>query len=469
MCGLPYHAAHGYIARLLKAGRKVAICDQVEEARPGRLVKREVTQILSPGTHFDERMLAAERNNFLAAACTAGQLHGLALVDLTTGSFRVAEFDSEAALVGEIERVRPAELIYPGRGPAAFGARSPAGRRDRTVRTGHEDWAFGLETAEFTLREHFEVASLDGFGLRDRTRRDRRRRRRCCITSRSICAGSWPTSPGSTFYQTARISCILDAASLRNLEVLEPLHRDTPGARSLFGALHRTVTPMGARRLRDWLSQPLAAPRRSSAARTPWALLVGPGGARRLPRPPDEVRDLERTLGRLSLGSGNARDLVALRLALEQVPHLRPVARTRRATRVGTAPAARGMDSGAAPLLAGHRGAALSPEPALVGLDPARHRRRTAGARLKEGGVIRDGFHAGAGRTARAPRGRAGLDRAAAAGGNRAHRHSVAQDPVQLRVRVLPRGDQVPTWTRCRRTTCASRPWPAGSGSSRRS
>src|SRR5271154_4313417 len=87
MCGIPFHAAHSYIGRLLKAGRKVAICEQLEEARPGQLVKREVTQILSPGTHFDERMLQAERNNFLAAVHAMGGIFGLAVVDLTTGSF----------------------------------------------------------------------------------------------------------------------------------------------------------------------------------------------------------------------------------------------------------------------------------------------------------------------------------------------------------------------------------------------
>src|SRR6266513_1737375 len=91
MCGIPYHAANNYIARILKAGRKVAICDQMEEARPGQLVKREVTQILSPGTHFDERMLAAERNNFLGAVYAPGKNYGLAVVDLTTGSFKCTE------------------------------------------------------------------------------------------------------------------------------------------------------------------------------------------------------------------------------------------------------------------------------------------------------------------------------------------------------------------------------------------
>src|SRR2546423_1107879 len=113
MCGIPFHAATNYIARLLRAGRKVAICDQMEEARPGQLVKREVTQILSPGTHFDERMLSAERNNFLAAVCAQGKCFGLAVVDLTTGSFKATEVESDSALLGELERMHPAEIILP--------------------------------------------------------------------------------------------------------------------------------------------------------------------------------------------------------------------------------------------------------------------------------------------------------------------------------------------------------------------
>src|SRR5204863_157896 len=114
MCGIPFHAAPGYIARILRAGRKVAICDQMEDARPGQLVKREVTQILSPGTHFDERLLAAERNNFLAAVHAVGKSFGLAVVDLTTGDFKTTELDGESMLLTELERVRPAEIIFPG-------------------------------------------------------------------------------------------------------------------------------------------------------------------------------------------------------------------------------------------------------------------------------------------------------------------------------------------------------------------
>src|SRR5438067_11362847 len=111
MCGIPFHAANNYIARILRAGRKVAICDQMEDARPGQLVKREVTQILSPGTHFDERMLAAEKNNFLAAVYGMEKVFGLALVDLTTGDFLTTERENESALQAELQRVRLVELI----------------------------------------------------------------------------------------------------------------------------------------------------------------------------------------------------------------------------------------------------------------------------------------------------------------------------------------------------------------------
>src|SRR3954470_6462026 len=113
MCGIPFHAANNYIARLLRAGRKVAICEQVEEAKPGQLVKREVTQILSPGTHFDDRLLTAERNNYLASVYGLKGSFGIAVADLTTGSFRTTELEGETALLTELARLRPVEIILP--------------------------------------------------------------------------------------------------------------------------------------------------------------------------------------------------------------------------------------------------------------------------------------------------------------------------------------------------------------------
>ncbi len=348
MCGIPFHAAHAYIGRLLRAGRKVAICDQMEEARPGQLVKREVTQILSPGTHFDERMLAAERNNFLAAICPSGKTFGLAFADLTTGDFLTTEVEGDAALIGEIQRLRPAELIYPseaasleellGRAnpdannaPANLSAlRAEAATAHPgavvtgfgAVLNGYDDWVFAPETALFTVRDHFKVASLDGFGLKDRIAAigaagavlhylTQHLRRDASNLTRI------------RFYQRNDFLA-LDFTTLRHLEILEPLHQDSPRNASLFGALNRTVTPMGARRLRDWLSQPLA--RLEPIARRQGAVesfVENPTLLDDFRTQLGQVRDLERTVGRLSSGTGNARDLLALRLALDQLPSLK--------------------------------------------------------------------------------------------------------------------------------------------------
>ena len=364
MCGIPFHAINAYVGRLLKAGRKVAICDQMEDARPGQLVKREVTQILSPGTHFDERMLKAERNNFLAAVCPAGRTFGLAFVDLTTGDFITTEVEGDTEALTELQRLRPAELIYPGeagevrdllrggrRGAAeerkplipslspSDGERgtpkpgeeggqpvAPAVTGYGWILNGYDDWVFAPETALFTVREHFKVTSLDGFGLRDRAAAigaagavlhylTQHLRRDVANLTRI------------SFYQRSDYLA-LDFTTLRHLEILEPLHHDAPRNASLYGALNRTVTPMGARRLRDWLSQPLATvgpiQRRQEAVQT---LVETSAGLEELRAQLAQVRDLERTLGRLSAGTGNARDLVALRLALEQVPRLKQIVR----------------------------------------------------------------------------------------------------------------------------------------------
>ena len=318
MCGLPHHAASGYIARILKAGRKVAICDQLEDARPGKLVKREVTQILSPGTHFDERMLVAERNNFLASVYPSGKIFGLALVDLTTGDFLTTELENGSALLAELERLRPAEIVLPSEAAALRDLL----RDSFKILSGYDDWTFAPETAAFTVREHFKVASLDGFGLKDK-------------------AAAIGAAGGALHYLTqnlrrdvkhlTRISfyqrsdfLTLDYTTLRHLEILEPQRHDAPRNASLYGALNKTVTPMGARLLRQWLSQPLAAVkpirRRQETVRL---FLENSFGLDAFRQQLANVRDLERTLGRLSSGGGNARDLVALRLALEQIPTLR--------------------------------------------------------------------------------------------------------------------------------------------------
>jgi DNA mismatch repair protein MutS len=395
MCGVPFHAANAYIGRLLRAGRKVAICDQVEEARPGQLVKREVTQILSPGTHFDERMLTAERNNFLAAVCPVGKIFGLALTDLTTGDFMTTELENETALLTELERLRPAEIIFPGENAMVREKLQTA----FPILNGYDDWTFAPETALFTVREHFKVASLDGFGLKERN-------------------AAIGAAGGILHYLTqhlrrdvanlTRLSfyrrndfLALDYTTLRHLEILEPLHHDAPRTACLYGALNRTVTPMGARRLRDWLSQPLAAvepiQQRQQAVQ---AFIENSVSLDSFRAQLANVRDLERTIGRLSSGSGNARDLISLRLALEQIPAVKGIllAVGQASRRSPISPEdfpvleeGKKMETDRMPVLLSELESQLAEMPDLVELI-ARAIVDEPPLAIKEGGIIRDGF-----------------------------------------------------------------------------
>jgi DNA mismatch repair protein MutS len=424
MCGLPHHASNAYIGRLLKAGRKVAICDQLEDAQPGKLVKREVTQILSPGTHFDERILVAERNNFLAAVYPQGKFFGLAFVDLTTGDFFTTEVEGDSALLTELERLRPAEIIYPGESVAVrelLGSRpakrdesaqnSPSdGQRAFTsaatgqgwILNGYDDWTFAPETALYTVRDHFKVALLDGFGLKDRT---------AAIGAAGAVLHYLTQHLRRDVKHLTRLSfyrrndyLALDYTTLRHLEILEPLRHDAPVGSSLYGVMNRTVTPMGARRLRNWLSQPLAAAgpirRRQESVQT---FMEQSADLDAFRAQLASVRDLERTIGRLSSGSGNARDLVALRMALEQIPSVKKILRnvgvevtrltsTENQSLLTSSPTNELEDAQQhVPTLLNELESQLTESPGLVDLisraivdDPP--------LAVKEGGMIRDGF-----------------------------------------------------------------------------
>ncbi len=419
MCGLPFHAVGGYIVRLLKAGFKVAICDQLEEPKPGKLVKREVTQIISPGTHFDERMLQAERNNYLTAAVLVGKTVGFAALDLTTGSFISTELDDYQALLTELQRLKPAEVIIPDddtqlRILLQTGKLSDADKNGKSdnqfvsaatafgwVLSGYESWVFLPETALHTVLEHYKVATVDGFGLKNRL-------------SAISAAGALLhyltqqlhreiqhlNAPG--FYSKSDF-LILDATTLSHLEVLEPLQRDAPQKASLFGVMNKTVTPMGARLLRDWLSQPLASRERIIHRQEAVQSFYDQQQLREEFRSAlEEVRDIERTIGRLAAGSGNARDLVTLGQALSKLPSIKNiVSRLIQNRRNGVASAVKELplsseglikeETGEKPLLEDLVDKIIE-QPQLVELinrsiidDPP--------ISTKDGGIIRDGFN----------------------------------------------------------------------------
>ncbi len=387
MCGLPFHAANNYISRLLKAGRKVAICEQTEDAKPGKLVNREVTQILSPGTHFDERMLVAERNNFLAAVVSSGSTFGLALIDLTTGDFLTTEVEAEAALLTELERLRPAEIVHP---MEATALRDLLRNSGWTV-SAYDDWTFAPQTAVFTVREHFKVASLDGFGLKDRTAAIGAAGGALHYLTQNLRRDIKHLTRLSFYQRTDYLA--LDYTTLRHLEILEPQHRDAPRNACLYGALNKTATPMGARLLRNWLSQPLAAvepihQRQETVA----SFIENAPGLDMFRAQLGNVRDLERTLGRLSTGSGNARDLVVLRQALEQIPALKQtlssVGPSCRSALLGQSEE---TDQEVRPTLLADLTAQLSEAPDLVELI-GRAIVDEPPLAVKEGGMIRDGF-----------------------------------------------------------------------------
>jgi DNA mismatch repair protein MutS len=311
MCGVPFHAAEGYIGKLVKAGKRVALCDQVGEARPGKIVERELTQIISPGTVSDVNLLESARSHYLAAICVIKGVFGFAYVDLSTGDFRLTEIATEAALRDEIARVSPSELIVSDEQTeltSKFPSASP-----------HDGYAFLPDHASYLLKEHFGVQSLDGFG--------------CAHMNAAVAAAG-----GVLHYlkhqlrrKTDHILRVrvyrtdafveLDAATQSHLELVSSRGaRDT----SLLAALDRSCTPMGARKLRDWILHPLrdrdALVRRQEVIA---GLLEEPSVLASLREALKNVRDIERTVSRLSQGSGNARDLQALGASLEQVPAIR--------------------------------------------------------------------------------------------------------------------------------------------------
>ncbi len=313
MCGIPYHAADNYVRKLITAGRRVAICDQVSEPQPGKIVQREITHIVSPGTVSDMQLLDAKRNNFLAAihADKKGR-HGFAFLDLTTGEFRLTELADARELADEVARVQPTEVLVSEEQAAALGELPGTVSRD--------GYTFLHDQAYYALRQHFKVQSLDGFG--------------CEEMPAAVCAAGAlihylqhelrrPLThiTGLSCYRRTHFM-IVDAATQANLELVQARGggKDT----SLLGALDRTVTPMGARRLRDWILHPLCALEPLRARQEVIGHCIAePYLLGKLRETLREIRDVERTIGRLTQTGGNARDLLVLRTALEQIPGLR--------------------------------------------------------------------------------------------------------------------------------------------------
>ncbi len=347
MCGVPYHAAEGYISKLIRKGFKVAVCEQVEDPRLAKkLVRREVTRVVTPGTAADSG-LSSEENNFLAALAQSGDRAGFAALDLSTGEFRATEFKGEDAarrIQEELQQLRPKEVLYGSSAPLFEGARRPstacAGPQPRAAdgawsETPLEDWIFAPDHAIPLLENHFGVLSLEGFGLAGKPA--------AAAAAGAILYYVRSTQRGTLdhvdrigFYE--RQNClVLDAVTVRNLELIEPLFTGSDAGATVFRAIDATVTPMGKRLLRSWLLRPSIDLAEINARLDAVEVQVKQTVAREeLRRALDGILDLERLLSRVTLETANPRDLLALAASLSKIPAVRAVLRSFAAARLQT-------------------------------------------------------------------------------------------------------------------------------------
>jgi len=340
MCGVPYHAAEGYIAKLIRRGFKVAVCEQVEDPRFAKtLVRREVTRVVTPGTAADSS-LNAEENNFLAAVATAGDRVGFAALDLSTGEFRATEFTGESAgrrIQEELEQLRPKELLYGSSAPlfeiakrpviqpsikAATAGVMPARHEAGWTETPLDDWIFAPDHAIPLLENHFGVLSLEGFGLAGKPAAASAAGA-VLYYIRSTQRGTLDHIDRIGFYE--RQKClVLDAVTVRNLELIEPLLAGTDAGATLFRCLDATVTPMGKRLLRAWMLRPsIEVAEINARLESVEALVKDIVRREELRRTLDGILDLERLLSRVTLETANPRDVLALAASLARIPKLR--------------------------------------------------------------------------------------------------------------------------------------------------
>jgi DNA mismatch repair protein MutS len=311
MCGVPYHAAQTYIAKLIRAGRRVAICDQTSEPQPGKIVSRDITQIISAGTVSDFDLLEAKRANYLGAVYADGGIFGFAYADLTTGEFRLTELQDRQSLLDELARVSPSELLI------SSEQKDQLGQIDHALE--YDSYAFLREQAIFTLCEHFKMKSLDGFGCGEMSR---------AVAAAGAIVHYLKHQLRRNIDHLTSLRCdapadyvMLDAATQTNLELVES--RGTRNT-TLLAVVDRTITPMGGRGLRSWILQPLRnlhelEPRQQMIS----DLLQEPDLLAAIRAQLKSIRDIERATSRLSQASGNARDLVALKFSLQEIPKLK--------------------------------------------------------------------------------------------------------------------------------------------------
>ncbi len=334
MCGVPYHAAESYLQRLLRKGYRVAICEQMEDPKLAKgVVKREVTRVLTPGTAIDPS-LGAEQSNYLASVALTGSgsstICGLGLLDLSTGEFRATEFSGAGAwslMTDELGRLRPVELLY---GAGLLGGVNLAGETVEEnsagfdgirTKTAVEEWVFNAEYALPLLRSHLKLHSLDGVGLGGHET--------AAIAAGALLhymkatkQGGLEHVDGLRFYERSS-SLELDAVSVRNLELVEPLFSGETAQTTLFYTLDACCTPMGKRLLRATLLRPSSDLSEIETRLEAVAEVTGDLRRREAIRHAMHgVLDLERLLGRVALDSAGPREVVSLGATIACLPEV---------------------------------------------------------------------------------------------------------------------------------------------------
>ncbi len=322
MCGVPYRAARGYIARLIETGHKVAICDQMEDPALSKgLVKREVVRLITPGMIVEDEYLDGKTNNFILSAVRQGDMLGISFLDISTGTFRLTQSHDAEAVVDEIQRVSPSEMIFPEAAKSDSFFMTLTNLFEEKVIGYLDNGVFEYGKGREKLMRHFQTLSLEGFGCED-------------FTAGVGAAGALIHYVGET--QKQRLSHIagietysldqfllIDETSCKNLELIGNIRTGTRQG-TLFHVIDHTVTAMGARHLKEWLRYPLIDPQRIESRLD----AVGEGvekmfTAGQIREALGSVYDLQRISSKVALGHCNARDLVALKHSLKMLPVIR--------------------------------------------------------------------------------------------------------------------------------------------------
>lgn len=376
MSGVPHHTSDLYIDKLVAKGYRVAIAEQLEDAKAAKgLVRREVVRIVTPGTLIASSLLSENANNFVAAVARVGQLFGIAILDLTTADFRLLEVTSIEELLNEIHRLSPSELVI---GPKLQKKHEELfeelRRQSGVVISSHDDWRFEHQVAHDFLAGHFKVTTLDGFGLRG------------MVAGINAAGGllsylqeilSLPIDHVATLYSYATSQFMsIDRATERHLEITQTLS-ESGKKNTLLHVLDHTCTPMGARLLRRWMKQPLVdiaeIRQRQEAVHT---FFKQSHIQEKLSELLDRVRDIERLIIKISSGYATPRDIVALKHSYLPLGELKSLLQETSGSSLRLAEAIEAIDP--LPEMTDLIQRALEDEPPL---------------RLSDGKVFRQGYH----------------------------------------------------------------------------